>query len=581
MTTIPASQFVSVTPGVLGAGGNAIDTIGLLLTNSGRVPIGAIQSFAVAADVAAYFGPSSTEYALSEIYFNGFDNSYVKPASVKFAQYNTTAVAAYLRGDTVTLSLTQLKALPVGTIVLTIDGATATAASVDLSGSTSFSDAAVRIQAAFPITGTAATGASNTISGTVMTLGGAITGNWAAGQTVTGTSVTTGTYITSFASGTPNTDGATYNLSVASTVSVGEAMHGDVVPLVTYDSILSAFVFTSVLSGAQATITYATTSAMATSLNLTQATGAVISQGAALQSDPNAFMTNIVTLSQDWTTFMTTFDPDVSGHTNKLAFATWAGLQNNRYAFACWDVDTAPSATLPAVSSLGYALQQGNISGTCLIGGDGTNAVTASYAAFVCGYGASLDFNRTNGRTTLAFRSQSGLLATCSTASTMNNLIGNGYNFYGVTATANQQFIWFYPGSISGEFLWMDSYIDEIYMNSQFQLDGMELFANTPSIPYNTQGYSMIEAAFLDTIFQMLNFGAIRAGVTLSLAQIAEVNSQAGLNIAPVLNQRGWYVQVSDASPQVRAARQSPPCTFWYMDGQSVQQIDLFSEELV
>jgi hypothetical protein len=77
-----------------------------------------------------------------------------------------------------------------------------------------------------------------------------------------------------------------------------------------------------------------------------------------------------------------------------------------------------------------------------------------------------------------------------------------------------------------------------------------------------------------------VNFGAIRAGITLSQSQIAQVNSAAGLDIADTIQQRGWYLQVADAQPQVRAARASPPCTLWYTDGQSVQAINLASIEI-
>jgi hypothetical protein len=97
------------------------------------------------------------------------------------------------------------------------------------------------------------------------------------------------------------------------------------------------------------------------------------------------------------------------------------------------------------------------------------------------------------------------------------------------------------------------------------------------SIPYNAAGYLMIEAACADVINAGLNFGAFYAGVPLSAAQAAEVNAAAGANIAPTLSQRGWYLQVLPAAPSTRAARQSPPCNFWYMDGESVQLLRLTS----
>lgn len=581
MATIPASQIVAVTPSVLNAGGRALDVIGVMLTDSKAVPVGTVQRFATALDVKNYFGAQSVEGALATIYFNGYDNSFIKPGLLKFTQYPTADVAAYLRGGTFTLTLAQLQALAVGTISIPINGVAIIAAAVDLSTATSFSNAAQIIQAAFAARTPDATAAGNTISGTSMTLGGAITGVWAPGQMVTGTDVPAGTYIKSLISGTPNTDGAVYELSQSATVAVGEAMTGVVVPLITYDSTFESFVATTVLAGSGQTIDFAAAGDLPESLNLTQSNGAVTSQGAAAQTDPGAFMDALVAIDQDWATFMTTFDPDNAGvHTNKLVFAEWTGQQNNRYGYSCWDTDVAASQQNPAVTSLGYAIQQAQLSGTMLFGGDGTNAVTASYAAFQCGFGAALDFTRTNGRATLAFKSQSGLVATCSNASKARNLMSNGYNFYGAYATANQEFIWCYNGQISGIFLWADSYINQIWMNNGFQLALMVLLQNVGSIPYNQDGYSLIEAALRDPINRALNFGAIRSGVTLSASQIAEVNNEAGVDVATTINRQGWYLQVLDADPQVRQNRQSPPCTFWYTDGQSVQQINLASVEL-
>jgi len=346
--------------------------------------------------------------------------------------------------------------------------------------------------------------------------------------------------------------------------------------LVGYDSVTGAFTFTTVvLTGANATIDYATASELATSLKLTQAAGAVISQGADAAT-PSAFMDGVILVNQNWATFMTTFDPDVSGNTNKLAFAQWNATQNNRWAYICWDTDSSPTTTVPATSSLGYLLSAGQYSGTCLI-----YAPDAVKAAFTCGTAASIDFTERDGRITFAFRKQSGLTADVTNATIADNLESNGYNYYGAWATANDEFVFLYPGSVSGDFLWLDSYINQVWMNQGFQLALMVLLTNRKSIPYNQAGYSQVRAACLDQIFAAVNFGAVRAGVTLSESQKASVNNDAGLQIDKTLYQRGWYMQVSDATPAVRAARGSPPATFWYLDGQSIQKINLASIELV
>ena len=57
MSTIPASDLVSVVPSVLAAGGNALTVQGLMLdtqANGYRVPAGTVKSFASAAAVATW-----------------------------------------------------------------------------------------------------------------------------------------------------------------------------------------------------------------------------------------------------------------------------------------------------------------------------------------------------------------------------------------------------------------------------------------------------------------------------------------------------------------------------------------------
>jgi hypothetical protein len=286
---------------------------------------------------------------------------------------------------------------------------------------------------------------------------------------------------------------------------------------------------------------------------------------------------------------MTLLDPDAgAGNTQKQAFAAWVNSTDDQYCYSCWDTDITPTNTLPASSSLGDLLQASDSSGTFLLWApDSTQGPIK--AAFFLGEVASIDFTQHNGRITIAFKSQTGMVADVSNQTVAHNLagdpqsigtFGNGYNFYGVYATRSQQFIGVNRGTITGPFEWADSYINQIWLNNALQQALMELLFTVYSIPYNSQGYAMIEAACLDPINAGVNFGAIRQGVTLSQAQISEINNSAGLDIANVVSQRGWYLQVSDAAPQVRAARASPPCTLWYTDGQSVQAITLASIEV-
>ncbi len=487
--SIPASEIVQVDPGVIAAGGSALDLNGLILTHDTAVPIGAVQSFATARDVQRFFGPTSTEASLADVYFNGFDNSTRKPGNLLFAQYPATPVAAYLRGGSMAaVTLTQLQALS-GVLTVSVDGVAKTSGNIDLSTATSFSNAATIIQSAF------------------------------------------------------TTLGATC----------------------TYDAQRAAFVIASATEGEASTMSFGS-GTIASGLKLTQATAAVLSQGAAAGA-PAVAMGQITDLTQNWAAFMTTFEPDTAG---KVEFSAWTNAQGDRYVYVGWDTDAT-------------ATQQGNTSNWAAI--VSANEYSGSvpvyqdvrHAAFVLGAIASLDFERTNGRATLAFKGQSGLAYSVTDATTAQTLIDNGYNFYGDYATSNDRFRFFYPGQVGGNWKWVDTYVNQIWLNAAFQQALMSLLTQVNSIPYNTEGYTLIDAACLDPINAAVNFGAIRAGVTLSNQQKAQVNNMAGVDISDTLQTRGWYLQIKDATPQVREARGTPPMTFWYLDGGSVQQITLAS----
>lgn len=487
--SIPASAIVQVNPGVISAGGSALDLTGIIVTNNAAVPIGAVSTFPSQAAVAAFFGPLSTEASLAANYFLGYDNSTKKPGSLGFAQYPATAVAGYLRGGSLaTMTLAQLQALS-GVLTITQDGVSKTSNTITLSGATSFSNAATLIQAGF----------------------------------------TTAP------------------------------------PTVTFDAQRAAFLITSPTTGATSSISFAT-GTLSTGLNLTQATGAVTSAGAVAAS-ALSFMNSVVAQTRNFATFMTTFEPALA---DKINFATWSNNQNQRFLYVMWDTDV--NATLSNVTtSAGYVIDANNF--------DGTYAAynTAAYAAMIMGSIASLDFGRLNGRATMAFRSQSGITPTVTDATVAANLIANSYNFYGAYATSSQNFNFSYPGQVTGKWLWADSYVQQIKLNADLQQSIISLLVGVGSVPYNPAGYALIEAACNTPIAAALNFGTIRTGVTLSALQIAQLQNAAGVDISQSLTTKGYYLQVLDPGAQVRALRGSPQCTLWYMDGQSVQQVNLAS----
>ena len=336
-------------------------------------------------------------------------------------------------------------------------------------------------------------------------------------------------------------------------------------PTVTYDSQLSAFKVASSTTGDASTITFAT-GTLATALKLTAATGAVLSQGSDA-SVPADFMDGVKSAVQNWGTFTSIFEPVTA---DKILFAEWVNGQNQRFQYVGWDSD----------STAGQADNATSFGPLCLAAGyDGVICIYPSYekAAFYCGMVASIDFTRTNGRITFAHKHQTGLEADVIDETIYKNLLANGYNCYARFATANDQFVLFEDGNIPGQWTWSDPYINQIRINSQFQVALMTLLSSVNSLPYNAEGYAMIERALQDPIDEALNFGSIHPGVSLSSQQAAIVNMQVGVEIDKVLEQKGYYLQVLDATAQTRGLRQSPPISFWYMDGGSIHNITMSS----
>ena len=552
--SIPASAIVDVTPGVLAAGGTGLELNGLFLTDSTQIPYGVVQSYPTLSAVSAAFGPAAPEVAAAAVYFNGFDNSNIKPGAILFTQYPWIgAVNPFLIGG-IGLTLAEVQAAT-GVLTITINGVSHTSSSISNAGSTSFSQAAGVITSALAAYDATFTGS---IAGTALTVSGSVVGAIAVGQAVTGTGITSPCFIVSGS-------GTSWVVSSSQTVSSIAIKCGPAT--VTWNSITEAFEITGGTPGAAGTIGYASGS-IAAPLLLTAATGAVLSQGAPIGT-PSAFMTMITNGFQNFASFSTIFEPVSS---DKVLFAEWTNNQNNRYKYVMPDSESAPT-TSSDTTSAGYLINQAGYSGTVPI-------YDPNYSwkgAFNMGVMASIDFTEVNGRITYAFKTQTGLTADVTSQTIADNLIANGYNYYGSYATAAQGFVFYYQGSITGNFLWDDTYTNQIQLNAALQLAMMELLTTVKSIPYDAAGDAMIAAAAADPIAQAVAFGSIVAGVTLSALQQAEVNAAAGLNIVSTLFQQGWYLLIGTATSQVRQARGSPPITLFYCDGGAVQQIDLAS----
>lgn len=494
--SIRIDDIVSIVPGVLAAGGNALDLNGLVLTPNVRVPSNQVLSFSSLNGVVAFFGIASDEALAASTYFNGFDNSDQKPGAMLFYQYNTTPTQAAVRGASLAnVTLASLQALT-GTLNLVINGTPYNLAGLNFAAATSFSSIATIIQTA----------------------------------------------VQDFGVQVIYFDPLSQNFNVVSPASLS--------------------------SGSGTSVAFPT-GTLAAALGLTQASGAIQSVGLDAQN-PASAMTNVTRISRNFASFTTLVEPVLA---DKLSFASWNNSQGSKYAYVPWDSDGSALVT-GSTTCFAYQASLPGYAGSAPVYKDRDKAL------LIMGIAASIDFNEEEGRVNFAFRGQDGLVPTVTDEVTANTLKANGYNYYGNYSTAEEQFRFLYPGTVTGPYAFLDTYFNQIWLNANLQLALIKLLVSAKSIPYNQAGYAKMDAALLDPINRALSFGAIRAGVTLSQAQIDNVNNAAGLKIDSVLSTRGWYNQILDASPSQRSVRGTPPCKFWYMDGGNIQSINLASVEV-
>lgn len=147
MANIPISTIVQVNPRVVGAGGTQSSLDGLLLTQSDAVAPNQGQMFFNAADVTAFFGAGSREARAATPYFAGMLNGGQLPGSVLFARYAADDTPGEVYGARLNMTLSELQTLS-GTLIVTTDVAR-TSANIDLSGATSFANAASLMTAGF------------------------------------------------------------------------------------------------------------------------------------------------------------------------------------------------------------------------------------------------------------------------------------------------------------------------------------------------------------------------------------------------------------------------------------------------
>lgn len=359
----------------------------------------------------------------------------------------------------------------------------------------------------------------------------------------------------------------------------GEAWTG---ATVSYSSLFDAFTITGGAAGADEGVNYASApesgSDLSALLRLTQSAAAALSPGMDAMTQAEN-MEAILDLTENFVCFTTVEQPT---RDDALAFARWATSKGVNYLYIYWDNDPA-LLQAGSSSTIAAALKQADVSATCGV----WNGL--EYAALIMGTAASIDWNRRNGTITFAFKAQNGVAPNVTRGIDAVNLEAQGMNFMGDYATRNDQFIFLYPGQMFGSWQWIDTYLNAVWLNNALQAACMNGFQQTPRVPYNQEGYTLLKSWCLDPIKRALYSGVIDTGVALSESQKAQLVREAGRDIADELRNDGYVLQIggapddtSDDSGEAaaRQGRESPEASLWYTYGGSVHKLDLASTVL-
>lgn len=343
---------------------------------------------------------------------------------------------------------------------------------------------------------------------------------------------------------------------------------------VTYSSVTGAFQITSPTSGAESTITFAGTLATGTDLgellNLTQATGAVLSQGSDILTVADNF-TKIRAVTDNWVCFTTLWAVE---STEGLEYAQWANGMGVDYLYVCWSSDP-------------LLLQQGSTTSIADVFAENNVAATTgvynsiAQALFILGAAASIDWNRLNGTINFAFKAQSGMAASVIDATDAQTLLGKTWNLYGQYATRNDDFTFLYDGNMFGDYKFIDPYINAVWFKNVIQVAVMSGITQAGRVPYTEAGYALIRAWMMDPIKRALYNGTINTGVQLSESQKAQLVQEIGSDVSDELFTNGFVLVITDPGATIRVTRESPNISLYYAYGGSVNRISIASTVLL
>lgn len=331
------------------------------------------------------------------------------------------------------------------------------------------------------------------------------------------------------------------------------------------------FIIRSNTTGADSEVSFAIAGALATGLLLTQDTAATVSPGADATTLTDT-MNGIINTNQNWVLFNSLVE---LADDQKQELCAWASASHSRFGYVVHDNTAAGTVANNANCFVQKVVKANGYENVFPVYGSYLYSVTA------LAYAASVDFARTNGRVSFKFLAFPGIAPNVSDLATALALKSNGYNFYGSYSLNKTMKQYASDGAITGKYLWLDSFIDQVWINANLVGAYANLFTNNQSFSFNANGYGAVQAATIDPAEQAINFGAIQRGVVLDQAQIRIVNNTVGRDISATLFSQGWFLYIPTQTGAARIERDLKGVILYYVDGQLIQSITMSSTAIL
>ena len=520
--SINAGIYIPVTSTVQNVLSTAKVFAGLALSANPLIPTtNPLLKFTSAAAVETYFGSASTEYQAATKYFASYSSATQVPPYIYFGKYVYQAIspyvfsAAFSNPTTALANLITFTSGAPGDLTITVDGIPYATSAINLSAATSMSQVASTIQADI----------------------------WAAHSILNGSGL---------------------DLTV------------------TYSGTTNQFIVTQSGTGTSSTLSFFSSSgspSLATALQLTSATGAVLSQGEATMTAAQN-MLNLQTYFTDQFSifFVDTLNGTMTGSGGdaiNLAMSAWVSGQvasGNQYAFFLWSNESNLENSSDT-STIWYQVTQALYANVAIF--DEVIYNTSDRAAAASGIFASVDLNQANSAITLAFKTQASLLPSVTSTAIATTLDTKEINYYGnigVSGTTTQV-NWFYGGYLTGPWAYIDNLVASVWTTVQIQIAIASFFGLVPQIPNDPYGDSQVRALITGVMDGNVTNGIIALGLTFDTATSQALIAQ-GVNPQELTN-NGYVILKAASSQSQRQARQSAPWSVFYVKASAVQYLPI------